>query len=114
MTHRDDDPKNAIWPWKVKEGYQMATTTRRESKTMTLPSDSEEPVQDLVMQRKRPDSGRFRLHVDRQTKGSYTTYEAAEAAGLAIKKDHPILQLTVYDGVDGVTKTIELPSAANR
>jgi hypothetical protein len=51
--------------------------------------------------------------VDRQTKESYTTYEAAEAAGLAIKKDHPILQVTVYDGVDGVTKTIELPTVAN-
>ncbi len=88
-------------------------TTRRESKTITLTSDSEEPVQDPVTQRKRPESGRFRLQVDRQTKESYATYEAAEAVGLAIKKNHPILQVAVYDGVDGVTKMIELPTLAN-
>ncbi len=91
----------------------MATTTRRESKTMTLTPDPEEPVQDPVTQRKRPDSGRFRLQVDRQTKESYSTSEAAEAAGLAIKKDYPILQVAVYDGLDGVTKIIKLPTVAN-
>lgn len=91
----------------------MATTKRRESKTMTLTPDSEEPAQDLVTQRKRPDSGRFRLQVDRQTKESYATSEAAEAAGLAIKKAYPILHVAVYDGVDGVTKAVELPTVAN-
>ena len=91
----------------------MATTNRRESKTIALPPEAEEPVQDLVTQRKQPDSGRFRLQVDRQTKKSYTTYKAAEAAGLAIKKDYPIVQVAVYDGVDGVNKIIELPKSEN-
>ena len=59
--------------------------------------------------RKRPDNGRFHLQVDRQTKESFTTFEAAEAAGLAIKKAYPILYVAVYDGVDSVTKVIELP-----
>jgi hypothetical protein len=89
----------------------MATTTRRESKTITLTSDPEEPVQDLATQRKRPGSSRFCLQVDRQTKG--LTYEAAEAAGRAIKKAYPILQVAVYDGVDGVNKIIELPKGPN-
>jgi hypothetical protein len=89
------------------------STTRRESKTITLTPELEEPVQDLIAQPKRSDGGRFRLQVDRQTKESYTTYEAAEAAGLAIKKDYPILQVAVYDGVDGVNKIIELPKDAN-
>ena len=80
----------------IKDSYEMATT-RRESKTITLTPDSDELVEDVVTQRKRPDSGRFRLQVDRQTKESYTTYEAAEAAGLAIKKAYPILQVAVYD-----------------
>jgi hypothetical protein len=88
---------------------KMATTKRRDSKTMTLTPDPEEPVEDVVTQPKRPDSGRFRLQVDRQTKGSYSTTEAAEAAGLAIKKAYPILYVAVYDGVDSVTKVIELP-----
>jgi len=88
-------------------------TIRRESKTITLTPDSDEPVEDVVTQRKRPDSGRFRLQVDRQTKEWYTTYEAAEAAGLAIKKAYPILQVAVYDGVESVTKMIEPPMVAN-
>ena len=91
----------------------MATVPRRGSKTITLTPDPEEPVQEPVTQGKRPDSGRFRLQVDRQTKESYTTYEAAEAAGLAIKKSHPILQVAVYDRVDGVNKIIELPTVAS-
>jgi hypothetical protein len=84
-------------------------TTRQETKTITMASEPEE----LVTQRKRPDGGRFRLQVDRQTKKSYTTYEAAEAAGMAIKKAYPNLQVTVYDGVDNVSKIIELPKVAN-
>jgi hypothetical protein len=84
-------------------------TTRQGTKTITMAPEAEE----LVTQRKRPDGGRFRLQVDRQTKESYTTYEAAEAAGMAIKKAYPVLQVAVYDGVDNVSKILELPKAAN-
>ena len=84
-------------------------TTRQGTKTITMAPEAEE----LVTQRKRPDGGRFRLQVDRQTKQSYTTYEAAEAAGMAIKKAYPNLQVAVYDGVDNVSKILELPKAAN-
>jgi hypothetical protein len=61
-------------------------------------------------QRKKAETGQFRLQVDRQTKASYTTREAAEEAGLAIKKTYPILQVAVYDAAEGVNKIIELPS----
>ena len=84
----------------------MATTTRQGSKTITMASEPDEPVQELVTQRERPDDGRFRLQVDRQTKGSYATYEAAEAAGMAIKKAYPILQVAVYDSIESVNKII--------
>jgi hypothetical protein len=60
------------------------------------------------MQRRQADSGRF-LQVDRQTKGSYATYEAAETAGIGIKKHYPTLQVAVYDGVESMNKIIELP-----
>ena len=86
----------------------MATTTRQPSKTITMPSAPEESVPEPVAQRK-PVDGRFRLRVDRQMKASYATYEAAEKAGLRIKKEHPILQVAVCDGVEGVNKIIELP-----
>ena len=58
--------------------------------------------------RKRPEQGRFYLQVDRQTKASYETNEAAEEAGMAIKKRHPILHVEVFDAVTGVTAVIEL------
>ena len=49
---------------------------------------------------KRPELGRYLLQVDRQTKGSYATKEAADKAGNVIKKQFPILKVTVYDRVD--------------
>jgi len=87
----------------------MATTTRQASKTITMPSAPEESVPEPVTQRKRVEGGRFRLQVDRQTKAWYATYEAAEKVGLGIKKERPVLQVAVYDGVEGVNKIIELP-----
>jgi hypothetical protein len=89
--------------------HQMATMTRQPNKTITMPSAPGESVPEPITQHKRADDGRFRLQVDRQTKGSYASYEAAEKAGLGIKKGHPILQVAVYDGVEGVNKIIELP-----
>ena len=53
--------------------------------------------------------GRFRLQVDRQTKATYATLEAAEAAGLAIKKSHPIVYVGVYDHLEGINKIIQIP-----
>ena len=85
----------------------MAATTRQVTKTIPMASEPDDNVQELVTQRKRPDSGRFRLQVDRQTKGSYATYEVAEAVGMAIKKDYPMLEVAVYDSVESVHKIIE-------
>jgi hypothetical protein len=93
----------------TKEKHDMAP--RQTTKTITMAPPPEEQAPELLGQRKRPESGRYRLQVDRQTKGSYTTMEAAETAGLAIKQGHPILQVAVYDGVDSVNKIIELPKA---
>ena len=67
--------------------------------------NSKEPAADPLG----PEKGQFRLQVDRQNKASYVTYEAAEAAGRAIKQGHPILLVAVYDAVTGENKVIELP-----
>ena len=77
------------------------------AKTETT-ADHEEAAPEPFGQRKRPETGQFCLQVDRQTKASYATYEAAEKAGLVIKKGHPILHVSVYDAVEGVNKVIEL------
>jgi hypothetical protein len=47
---------------------------------------AQEMKQEVFSQRKRPEVGRFLLQVDRQTKSSYATGEAAEKAGTVIKK----------------------------
>jgi hypothetical protein len=83
---------------------------RAGTKTITKAApEQEEPAQELFHQRKRPETGQFRLQVDRQTKASYTTYEAAEQAGLAIKKGHPVVRVAVYDAVGGANTILELP-----
>ena len=63
---------------------------------------------EALSQRKRPDD-RFLLQVDRQTKESFATTEAAEKAGLAIKTAHPVVQVAVYDSVEFVNKVIAVP-----
>ena len=68
----------------------------------------DDPAHEHLGRRKRPEQGRFHLQVDRQTKASYETNEAAEEAGMAIKKRHPILHVEVFDAVAGVSKVIEL------
>jgi hypothetical protein len=74
-------------------------------------SPSSEPEEHLS-QRKRPEAGRFLLQVDRQTKGSYQTAEAAQSAGDVIKKGYPLLHVTVYDTVEYVTTTLGVAEKA--
>ena len=81
---------------------------RERAKIIVKKSDAEAPVEEDIGQRKRPESGRFRLQVDRQTKASFGTSDDAEKAGLAIKKQFPIVQVTVYDSEEAVSRLIEL------
>jgi hypothetical protein len=76
-------------------------------------SEKEKEVDDVFSQRKRPERGRYLLQVDRQTKGSYTTSEAAQTIALGIKTAYPIVQVSVYDSVDNTSTLVELPAAAS-
>ena len=80
---------------------------------MPVKDNSEQEPEEMLSQRKRPERGRFLLQVDRQTKGSYTTSEAAQAAALVIKKKYPIVQVSVYDSVDNSNTLVEAPAAAS-
>jgi hypothetical protein len=71
----------------------------------------DEPAEEQFSQRRKPDIGQFRLQVDRQTKASFATYEAAEAAGMVIKKGHPVVRVSIYDAVECINRVIELPKA---
>jgi hypothetical protein len=45
------------------------------------------------------------------TFASYTTSETAQAAALVIKKNYPIVQVSVFDGVNNSNTLVEAPSA---
>ena len=76
-------------------------------------SDSDDPAEPHVEQPSRSETGRFRLQVDRQTKASFATSDDAEKAGLAIKKQFPVVQVAVYDSEEAVRKLIELSNEAS-
>ncbi len=80
---------------------------------MPVKDDSEKEVDEVISQRKRPETGRYWLQVDRQTKGSYSTAEAAQSAALVIKTGHPIVQVSVYDSVESTHTLVEAPAASS-
>lgn len=73
--------------------------------------DRDEPAPAPIGQAEKPEIGQFRLQVDRQTKSTYSTFEAAEQAGLVIKQAHPVVQVTVYDRIGGINKILEAPKS---
>ena len=81
------------------------TITAKRSVTVDEPDDEQ------FSQRRRPDVKQFRLQIDHQTKSSYETLADAQAAGLAIKTAHPIVQVSIYDATAGVTHIVEVPPA---
>jgi len=91
----------------LKENHAMALR----SKTITKVADLESPSEEQFSQRKRPETGRYRLQVDRQTKASFPTYDAAEKAGIEIKSRHPVVHVAVYDATDYEIRVIKVPAA---
>lgn len=80
---------------------------------MPIKDDSNKQTEEVFSQRKQPERGRFLLQVDRQTKGSYTTAEAAQAAARVIKKSYPIVQVSVYDSIDNTNTLVEAPAESS-
>ena len=79
---------------------------------MPVKDGSDKDVEEAPSQRKRPESGRYLLQVDRQTKGSYPTAEAAQSAAQVIKTGYPIVQVSVYDSVEYTHTLVEAPAAS--
>jgi len=80
---------------------------------MPVKNDTNKEAEEVFSQRKRPESGRYLLQVDRQTKGSYKTPEAAQSVGLEIKTGYPIVQVSIYDSVDNSHTIVQLPAASS-
>jgi hypothetical protein len=80
---------------------------------MPVKDGSEKEIEEVISQRKRPEAGRYLLQVDRQTKGSYVTSEAAQTAARVIKEAYPIVQVSVYDTVEYTHTMVEAPAASS-
>src|SRR6185312_1702782 len=100
MAARDDAEKAEA---------RSETKIELKGKTLTRAAPAAEPAEAIEpqSQRKRPETGRYLLQVDRQTKGSYVTLDAAMKVGTAIKKKHPVVQVGVYDAIDCVNSPVE-------
>jgi hypothetical protein len=59
-------------------------------------------------QRQQPDTERYQLQIDRQTKRSFKTPEAARSAALEIKSRFPILQVSIYDSVSKSRSVVDI------
>lgn len=76
--------------------------------------DADEPAtESRFSQRRRAETGRYLLQIDRQTKGSYPTAELANAAGLAIKTRHPVVQVSIYDTAESTNTLVQLQPEAD-
>ena len=60
-----------------------------------------------------PVMDRYLLQVDRQTKRSFKTAEAARSAALEIKTRFPALQVSIYDGSSKSRTVVGLPGSAS-
>ena len=60
-----------------------------------------------------PETDRYLLQVDRQTKRSFKTAEAARSAALEIKTRFPALQVSIYDGSSKSRTAVEFPGSAS-
>jgi hypothetical protein len=87
------------------ERQEVKPMRTRLTKSNNEPVPAQPPSQDKQIE------GRFRLQVDRQTKSTYATLEAAEAAGMAIKKSHPLVHVGIHDGLESINKVIQLPES---
>ncbi len=72
-------------------------------------SEPDDSAQEAPNQKVKKEAGNYRLQVDRQTKAFYMTEEQAEAAGMLIKKGHPVVQVSIYNSAEGSNKIVELP-----
>ena len=75
------------------------------SKMLTKETEPEEPAQELLSQRRKPDVGQFRLQVDRQTKASFATYEETQNGKVECCSHLPVATRCPLFVVQCATKT---------
>jgi len=71
-----------------------------------------EPTKQVRPQQRQPEAGRYYLEIDRQTKRSFKTSEAARAAAHEIKARFPALQVSVYDSTSKSRNMVDVPKSS--
>ena len=71
-----------------------------------------EQTEEQRLQHQQPDTERYQLQIDRQTKRSFKTSEAAPSAALEIKSRFPALQVSIYDGVTKSRTMVDVPKSS--
>lgn len=92
----------------AKEAADSEPASQPDTETVSTPTTLNMP--EARGQRRATEPGRFWLQIDRQTKSSYDTAEAAAAAGILIKKQFAMVQVAVYDRQEGSNQILELPA----
>ena len=64
------------------------------------------------LEHQQPDTERYQLQIDRQTKRSFKTPEAARSAALEIKSRFPALQVSIYDSVSKSRTMVDIPASS--
>ena len=78
---------------------------RMPAKKVVKPEQTEEER----LQHKQPDTERYQLQIDRQTKRSFKTPEAARSAALEIKSRFPALHVSIYDSGSKSRTMVDVP-----
>jgi hypothetical protein len=71
-----------------------------------------EQTEEERLQHKQPETERYQLQIDRQTKRSFKTPEAARSAALEIKSRFPALQVSIYDSVSKSRTMVDVPKSS--
>jgi hypothetical protein len=66
-----------------------------------------ERVEEARSEQSQPGTERYLLQIDRQTKRSFKTPEAARSAAMEIKARFPALQVSIYDDVSKSRTVVE-------
>jgi hypothetical protein len=80
---------------------------QRQLRMPTKNVTKKERVEEARSEQSQPGTERYLLQIDRQTKRSFKTPEAAQSAAMEIKTRFPALQVSIYDDVSKSRTVVE-------
>jgi hypothetical protein len=87
---------------------------QRQFRMPTKNVTKKERAEEVRSEQSQPETGHYLLQVDRQTKRSFKTPEAARLAAVEIKARFPALQVSIYDDVSKSRTLVDAPGSSSR